>query len=316
MNRPLSAITLFIAIASLSFAQVGGGSAAFGQRQSGNDSAQANERAKRSISKDDMPPNATSIFLDASVLINVKADEYVAVFGVSEEGPTLDEARKKTDAAIAAFTAELRSTGVGANDLFIDFVAQNRIFGFEVVGDVAKEKVVGFDVKKNVSVHYRDKDQLERYLEVASKSGIFDLIKVDYVVKDQAAVQERLMAEAAKVIKRKAAAHERLFGAKLRPSGQLYAERYGSYFPTEMYSNYTAQEAEQVYGYRPNMTVHRARKAQTFYFDALDAKGFDQVVNPVVIEPVVQFTLYLKIRYETAVASPKAAPAKKVAPRK
>jgi len=47
-----------------------------------------------------------------------------------------------------------------------------------------------------------------------------------------------------------------------------------------------------------NTPSRRARKSRTFFFNALDADGFDQVVNPVVIEPVVQFTLYLKVKYE------------------
>ena len=39
-------------------------------------------------------------------------------------------------------------------------------------------------------------------------------------------------------------------------------------------------------------------KTRTFFFNGLDADGFDDVINPVVIEPVVQFTLYLKVKYE------------------
>ena len=41
-----------------------------------------------------------------------------------------------------------------------------------------------------------------------------------------------------------------------------------------------------------------SRKGRTFYYNGLDADGFDDVIDPVVIEPVVQFTLYLKIKYE------------------
>ena len=50
--------------------------------------------------------------------------------------------------------------------------------------------------------------------------------------------------------------------------------------------------------FRGRYTVHRARKGRTFFFNALTADGFDAVVNPVVLEPVVQFTLYLKLKYE------------------
>ena len=44
--------------------------------------------------------------------------------------------------------------------------------------------------------------------------------------------------------------------------------------------------------------MEQERKARTFYFNALDGNGFDKVINPVVLEPVVQFTLYLKVKYE------------------
>lgn len=44
----------------------------------------------------------------------------------------------------------------------------------------------------------------------------------------------------------------------------------------------------------------RVRLSATFYFDPLDGNGFDTVINPVILEPVVQFTLYLKVTYEVA----------------
>ena len=74
-----------------------------------------------------------------------------------------------------------------------------------------------------------------------------------------------------------------------------------------MYDSYVAEESEEmsVDYYRQKYTLQNARKGRTFFFNALDADGFDFVVNPVVIEPVVQFTLYLKIKYE--IEQPKAA---------
>ena len=50
--------------------------------------------------------------------------------------------------------------------------------------------------------------------------------------------------------------------------------------------------------YRERYTIQRARKSRTFFFNPLTAAGFDAVINPVVIEPVVQFTVYLKLKYE------------------
>ncbi len=304
MTRLLWTLGAMMVVSQICAAQVGGGSV-YGQGPTGAGTPQANERAKRTITKDEMPPTATSMFLDASILMNVDADDYIAIFGISQEGATLEECSRKMGATIGQFSDELKQLGVDAKDIFVDFVAQNRIYGFDVAGDLAREKLTGFDLKKNVSVHYRDKSFLDKCIAAASRAQIFDLIKVDYIVKDIGGVHTSLMEHAARVLKRKAATHERLLGIKLRQPPQVYAEKYSSYFPTEMYASYVAHESEDLMTgyYRQKYAVQGARKSRTFYFDALNAKSFDQVVNPVQVEPVVQFTLYLKLKYDTGQGS-------------
>ena len=271
----------------------------------GSARARQNEKNKRLLAKEDVPPTGTSMFVEASVLMNARADEFVAVFGTSQECVTVAECTQKMDATVAQFTSGLKQLGVSGEDVFVDFAAQNKIYGFQVAGDIAKERLVGFELKKNVSVHYKDKLLLDRLVVAASQSKIFDLIKVDYVVKDVGVIQGRLAEEAAGIIKQKAATSEKLLGIKLQPPAQVYAERYSTYYPTEMYDSYTAYESEEVSGDydRQKYTVQRARKSRTFFFNALSADGFDRVINPIVIEPVVQFTLYLRVKYEVGQAA-------------
>lgn len=305
MLKSTTFIAVLLAGLQVAAAQMGGGSAAFGQQTSGGQEALARERAKRSLSANDVPPAGT-MFVDASVLMNVLATEFVAVFSVSNEGTTLADARLKSEQGIQAFQRSLEGLGVKPADMFVDFVAQNRIFGYDIEGEVAKERVVGFEVKKNVSVRYRANKMLDRFIAAAAQAEIFDLVKVDYLVHNLAAIQTKLMEEATRVVRRKVANHERLLGTKLKAAPQVYIERYESYFPTEMYSSYVAQESERVStGFRPNFMIQGARKPRTFYFDALSAKSFDSVVNPVVIEPVIQFTLYLRVKYAMATSPPK-----------
>lgn len=258
------------------------------------------EQNKRVVVKGDKLPSSTSSFLEADVLINVKADEFVAVFGIAQEGKTPDECSQRMDAAIKQFTEELKTLKVEAQDVFVDYVTQTKIYGFELMGDVAREKLVGFELKKNVSVHYKDRLLLDQLVVAAAHSKIHDLIKVDYVVNDVQAIQGRLMDEAAKIIQAKRKRHETLLEIKLQPPAQILAEKYATHYPTGMYDSYTAAESEDIelQSQRQKHTVHLARKGRTFVFNGLDSDGFDQVVNPVVTEPVVQFTLYLKLKYE------------------
>ena len=97
-------------------------------------------------------------------------------------------------------------------------MTQTKIYGFEVMGDIAQEKLVGFELKKNLSVHYRDRSLLDKLVVTAARSKIYDLIKVDYVVKDVNLVQEKLMEEASKVIKQKVARYDRLLGIQAAAS--------------------------------------------------------------------------------------------------
>lgn len=298
MKRISIIFVILIASAIACFAQASGN---IGYSQSGgNARAEQNEKNKRVQTKEEMPPSATSMFVEASVLMNVKADEYVAVFGISQECATVAECNEKMDATVGAFSVQLKQLGINRDDIYVDFAAQNKIYGYLVTGTIAKENLIGFELKKNISIHYQDKMLLDKLVIAASVAKIFDLIKVDYIVKDTSPIQNRLVEEAARIIKQKGTRSERLLGIKLLPAGQVYAEKPSIYFPTEMYDSYTAFESEEIGTdyYRDKYTVQRARKSRTFFFNALNADGFDIVINPIVIEPVVQFTLYLKVKYE------------------
>jgi uncharacterized protein YggE len=240
--------------------------------------------------KDSVP----AAFIEANLLMNVKADEYVAVFALAQEGPTMLESNEKVAAQLKEFGAALQGLGVKTNDVFVDFIAQNRVYDFNVTGNAAKETLTGFELKKTIAVRYKDRALLDRLLAAAAKSAIFDLVKVDYVVGDLAGLRDRLLAEASKVIKKKAAAYARLFEVKMRPAS-VSAEKYNAFFPSEMYDTYAAYEASAVY--RGNLPVEGRRKTSTSYYRPLDPAEFDVIISPSPLEPVVQLTLYLRVKY-------------------
>ena len=160
-----------------------------------------------------------------------------------------------------------------------------------------KEVVVGFEVKKNFAIRFKDKNLLDQLTIQASKVGIFDLVKVDYIIKDFGPVRKKLMEEAGKIIRAKIEDQEALLGMKV---GQLTVAVPGSmstYYPVEMYESYIAQESEEMLGYRQNVNVQRARKPRTFYYNPLSPKDFDSVINPSQVEPCVQATIYVRLKY-------------------
>jgi uncharacterized protein YggE len=295
-SRAIAALAAVAVTAPLASAQLGGGSVYNGRQDNPADILSR----QRALSDQEIPPTLNSVFLDASVLLNVHADAYVPLFGISEEGATLSEARAKVQAKLARFKKGLQHFGVSPKDTSVDFVAQNRIYGFHVDGSVATEQVVGFELKENVAIKCRSQSEVDSLIAIAAKDGVFDLIKVDYVLTDLRAVRAKLVSAAAQVIREKKRDYQELLGVKFRRSPQLYVDRFNAFFPTEMYASYQAAEGDNVNpGYEMrNYVVHGARKMRTFYYNPLSAKDFDKVVNPIVTDPVVQCTFYIKLRFE------------------
>jgi uncharacterized protein YggE len=243
-------------------------------------------------------PDNSGMIIPAHVQMNVKADEYVAVFGVSQEGRTVQECSQKINAQIENFIGELKNIGANA-DAEVDHTTQTRTYDYQITGNVANEKAAGFTVKKTVSFHFKEKGLMNKLMAAGAKSGVYDLIKVDYVVNNAAAVREKLFEESVRIIKEKAGRYDKLLGVRFRSQLQIVQENYNTIFPTEAYDSYTAFEtgrvSESVFNDRNR--VKEARKNETFFFNAQDPGNFDYVINPVVTEPVVQFSLYLQIKY-------------------
>ncbi len=285
-------------------AQVGGNinygqGQSYGQAQSGKARAEQHERAQRTITREEMPPTDTSLFVDASILMNVPADEFVATFGLAAEAATVAECQTKMDATVASFRTALAPLNIKPEAIFVDFAAQTKVYGYKIEGSLAKQYQTGFELKKTIAIRYRDKLLIDRLVVAASQAQVFDLIKVDYVVTDPAPIQDRLAEAAAAAIKTKTARYERLLGIKLRAVPQIYAERSSTYFPTAMYDSYNPSESDSIQPMSlSSFTVENVRRSRTFFFNPLDADGFDRVIDPVILEPIVQFTYYLKLKYE------------------
>ncbi len=238
-------------------------------------------------------------FIEAYVLLNASPDEFVAVFGAAQEAPTAVESNQKVNAQIEQFLNAADKLGVNRNNIYVDMITQNRVYNFAPPsGDgTIRERLAGFETKKTIAVRYRDRSLLEKLLGAAAQASIFDLIKVDYVINDLSKIRNRLMEEASGVIKQKEENYARSLGLKFRRNA-IFQETYATYYPAELYQTYTAAESGSVEpNYESRTRVVRERKSSTSYLEPLDRSAFDVVINPMGLEPLVQCTLYLKVRY-------------------
>jgi uncharacterized protein YggE len=121
---------------------------------------------------------------EASVLMNIKPDAFVAVFGIQQEGANPADSNGKLVARLDQFGKSLGALGVKPDDIFVDFITQNKIYDYKAQGNDVIEVPAGFETKKTIAVRYKSRDIFEKIVAEAAKAQIFDLIKVDYIVSD------------------------------------------------------------------------------------------------------------------------------------
>lgn len=257
---------------------------------------------------DRTPPNTGNIGsggilnIEAYVLMNAAPDEFIAVFGVAQEGSTAVESNQKVNARIDQFLGAVDKLGITRSNTYVDFITQNRIYSFAPGTDnTIRESLTGFETKKTVAIRYKDRALLEKLLAAAAQASIFDLIKVDYVVNDMTRIRRALFEEAVRVVKQKEETYSRSLDMALNRKG-LLQETYATIYPAELYQTYTAFESGAVDNYygQSGTRVIRERKSSTSYLEPLDRSVFDTVLNPSSIEPMVQCTLFMKVMYSVA----------------
>lgn len=166
-------------------------------------------------------------------------------------------------------------------------------------GTQATENFSGFETKKTVAIRYKYRELFERIVSAAAESRIFDLIKVDYIVSDFDAIRAGLFDAAAKVVKSKEQRYASALGVTLNVVG-LSIEKYDVTYPAEAYQRYQAFETGDASVYNPQGTSSRVvqRKSFTFFYEPFEGSAFDSVLVPLGLEPMVQFSIYLRMQYQ------------------
>jgi uncharacterized protein YggE len=266
-------------------------------QQSGNSTYGYNTGLGKADTADKLFLTDSTFIIPASVAMNVIADQYVVTFSSTEEAADVSECNTKMDKRINAFRGDLKKMGIADKDVFVDMTTQNKIYDYKVTANVAEQYIKGFELQKNIIIKFSPISSLDQIVIAASSHGIYDMVKVDYIVSDLPAVYAKLFDAAAKVIDQKKAMYTAVTHTTLSPSSSIYGEKIYSYYPPQLYKSYKAYESSDVYGQFNDYVVKDIRKSTTFYYDPINYSGFDTIINPAVTEPAVEFALDLQVKF-------------------
>jgi hypothetical protein len=157
---------------------------------------------------------------------------------------------------------------------------------------------IGFELKKNVHIKFTNPNQLNEFIQILSTVEIYDLVRVDYFAAQMDSIKKELSEKAQLILKEKLKDKEALLQMKFDTLSKRVLDGYRVLYPVEMYKSYQAYNNSSLnLNNRANVT--QTTKSTTNYYQPILNKEFDFILNPVILEPVIQvlYEIQMTIKY-------------------
>ncbi|MFN0214721.1 MAG: SIMPL domain-containing protein [Saprospiraceae bacterium] len=240
------------------------------------------------------------IEISINTLSNQKATAYTAIFSVNQAGKTADETNTLLNARLDGLLSELKNLGISASDIYVDMVnflpkyeydVSKKLFSRKTYTEIPK----GFEMQKNIHIRYTDPALLERIVTAAARQEIYDIVKVDYFVKDSESIYSQLRETSFKYLQ-KIKSQYKAMGIRLDSAYVVSAENAWVAYPINRYESYQAFSTQRL-DIEENSKVNTADKITSRFYNAVPANDYDIVINPEILEPAVQFSYNLVVRF-------------------
>lgn len=242
-------------------------------------------------------PSNTDIILSVKGLANVKADTYTAIFSLTQNGKTTKEVNELMDQRIMQSLTEIKlKKGV---ETFVDMISFVPVYEYETEKKVFNRKTynevpAGFELKKNIHIKYTDPEQLNEFISILSNYEIYDLVRVDYFSNALESIKKEMMNKAKLLVQEKLKNYQELLGETFINAEKKITDDFIINVPVEMYKSYEAYNSSSL-NLKKSANINQLSKSITLYYQPIFNKDFDFVINPTVLEPVIQIQYQIKI---------------------
>ncbi|MCB0608024.1 MAG: SIMPL domain-containing protein [Lewinella sp.] len=246
--------------------------------------------------------------IKVNALYNQQAGSYVAVFSIVQLGKTTGEANSLLNERLNAFVKGVQGLGVAPGDVFVDMVnflpkyeldVSKKLFSKKSYTEIPK----GFELQKNVHIKYTKPEILDEIVTIAAGEEIYDLVKVDYFGGDPQKVYEELRQKSFNYLNDLKTIYKQI-GIELDSATLLTAENTWVAFPGNRYETYQAYSSQSFEGIEKGSAVNTVNKPVSRFYNAVPTNDYDIVINPEVLEPVIQYSYNLVARFTFPVKVP------------
>jgi len=240
-----------------------------------------------------------SVLVEVSAIYNAIADDYVALFSVSQLGESAAITNSMMDSRLNGVKQEFVDLGVKESDIYFDMITFVPEYEYEVQKKLFSKSYneipKGFRLQKNIHVRYKKSKMLDKLMAACAKYEIYDLIKVEYFSANNNVYYDTLRIAAMNLLKSKIKDYKE-FGVGTDKASVQISENTFVKFPQEQYSKYQAFNSSSIETLKKSSALTQVNKTTSYYYNQISYKGYDIVINPVITEPVIQYAVTMKIK--------------------
>ncbi len=244
--------------------------------------------------------NPNEIVMEVNAMYNAVANSYLAIFHLAQVGNTAREADSLMNSRITLFKKAMSSLKMKDEDFVVDMLSMLPVYEIEVAkkafSKTYTEVPAGFEIQKNLHIHFYNTQDLDKIITAAAMNEIYDLIKVEYFVQNQDLIYDTLRKTASALIQKRIKQYQDL-GVAMEGQWTLAADQTGVYFPLDRYTSYTSNAVVSLEAAKKKGTVTQMKRPTSFYYNKIPYTGYDIVVNPEMVEPAVQYTYNIQVKF-------------------
>ena len=244
------------------------------------------------------------VTMDINLLMNVEATSYAAIFNVRQIAKTSLEVNTLLNGRIETFKNSLKVAGITDNNVIVEIISQVPIYGLKtskkLFSKSQNEMPIGFELHKNITVIFEQYDVLNDIVFEASKSEIYDLVKVDYFAENPFQYYDTMRQILTSHLEKLEKRYDEV-GVDLDSFDRKLSEKTAAVYPIARYTPYsglTRMSYDKLLDKNQElMAPVKTIVSPSMYYDYLPFNNFDIILHPKVVKPSIQYTMNMKIKF-------------------
>ncbi len=247
--------------------------------------------------------NNREMILNVDVMMNIEATSYTVMFNVRQVAETALEVNELFNRRLSSLKSNLAKYKNIDKEIIVEVISQVPIYGLKsqkkLFSTSHHEVPIGFELHKNISISFTDYNLLNDIVFEASKSEIYDMVKVDYFADNPMLYYDTMRHAAGAYLKSIEKSYKNA-GYRIDTFERVMAEQTGAVYPITRYTQYKALSKlsyTKLLKKGESTILPTVIATPSMYYNPLPFHDFDLILHSDIQKPSIQYTMNIQAKF-------------------